>query len=115
MEAVPLIRELFARVFQAGIEYRATMIVLGGLAEDRVEQYDLFEDRPRIESFRHAAEAIDAVNARYGKHTVSLATALFMNNRPTDNRAVAPPRRRLILRGETARQRLAFPRWTIKV
>lgn len=114
MEAMPLIRELFARVFQAGVEYRATMTVLGGLTEDRVEQYDLFEDRPRIESFRHATEAIDAVNARYGKHTVCLATALFMNNR-ADNRSVAPPRRRMALRGETTRQRLAFPRWTIEV
>ena len=115
MEAVPMIRELFQRVFHAGVEYRATMVVLGGLEEDRTVQYDLFEDRPRIESFRKAAEAIDAVNARYGKHTVCMATALYMQSRPPSSRDAAPARRGAAMPGETARQRLAIPRWTIRV
>lgn len=115
LEAMPLIHALFEKAFVPDCEYRSTMVVLGRLESDREEQYELFEDRIRIESIRRATDAIDAINRRYGKHTVCMATGLDMRRPEADPRTEAPPRRTLTFRGETARQRVALPRWEIRV
>ena len=88
-----LIRELFDRVFREGVEYRATLVMLGNLEEDRAEQYELFEDRPRIEKWRRVSEAVDVVNEQYGKHTVRSASSLFLSRPEASERDDAPPRR----------------------
>jgi DNA polymerase-4/DNA polymerase V len=115
LEAIPLIRALFDRLFAGGTEYRATLIVLGRLESDRAEQPDLFEDRLRIENIRSATAAADTINARYGKHAVSSATSLFLGAKPATPRDDAPARRRMAFRGETDRQRIGIPRLEIKV
>jgi hypothetical protein len=89
--------------------------VLGQLESDRQEQYELFEDRVKIESLRRATDAVDVINRRYGKHTLCMATGLDLKNRPPDPRSAPPARRGLTFRGETARQRVAIPRWQIRV
>ena len=112
-ETLPLLHDLFGKVFAEGRLYRATMIVLGRLADDRTEQYDLFEDRLQVESVRRMVSAVDGLNAKYGKHTVHSGATLFLKDKEPDDRDDAPPRRDLTLPGETGRQRLAFPRMDI--
>lgn len=114
MEIMPVIRELFDKIFTAGVEYRATMIVLGLLENDENLQFELFEDRIRIDQLRRLSRAVDEVNARYGKHTVRSAVSLYTKGR-ADSRQVQPDRRNITLKGETARQRLAIPRLDIKL
>jgi DNA polymerase-4/DNA polymerase V len=114
-EVIPLIHLMFEKIFLPGCEYRSTLIVLGGLESDRSEQYELFEDRLQIESLRRMTEAVDDLNRKFGKYTVSSGTALFLKNKPESPRDARPARRDTTLRGETARQRVAIPRWTIGV
>jgi len=115
MEVMPLIHELFDRTFRSGSKYRSTMIVLGKLRSDASEQYELFEDRLKIESFRSVTGAIDCINERFGKHTVSSATALFLDLKEVVERDEAPARHSMRFGGERGRQRLAIPRWSIVV
>lgn len=112
-EALPLARELFERLFRDGREYRATSVILGRLEDDRMEQPDLFEDRLRIEKMARASRAIDAINARFGKHAVSLGSALCLRRPEKTDRDERPWRKTHLLPGETARRRLALPRLTL--
>lgn len=114
-EALPLIRALFEKVFREGAEYRATLIVLGGLRSDNNDQFDLFENRLKIEDVRRVTCAVDDVNRRYGKHTVRSGSSLFLAEKRRNARDDAPGRRRLVMQGETERRRLAIPRMGIKV
>ncbi|MCX7591979.1 MAG: DNA polymerase IV [Kiritimatiellae bacterium] len=116
LEAIPLIRELFNRLFAEKALYRATLVVLAKLEPDGVEQLDFFEDRLKVESLHRLTLAIDEVNRRYGKHTVCCATALYLKHKPHSSRDEQPERReRLSFAGETPRQRVAIPRMDIAV
>lgn len=114
-EAVPLVRVLFDHVFKEGVDYRATMVVMGKLEPDRNDQYELFEDRARIERLAQASRVIDEVNGKYGKHTLSLGSSLFLQTRRKSERETLPWRKNELLRGETVRQRLNIPRLGIEV
>lgn len=114
LDVLPLIRDLFDRIFTDGIDYRATMVVLGALESDTVEQFELFEDRLQIESRRRVTGAVDALNARYGKHTIHLGATLFMKTRG-DRRTVQAARWHDPLHGENTRRHLAIPRSNICV
>ena len=116
LEVMPLIRHLFEQLVRPGARYRSTMIVLGKLEKDNTEQFDLFEDRLRIDNLRLVTGAVDAVNKRYGKHTLCSGTALYLARKPHNHRDDEPGRRAAqTLRGETPRRRLAIPRLDIKV
>lgn len=108
-EALPLLQALFANLFLAGAEYRATAVILGRLEEDRCEQPDLFEDRLRIEKMEQAARAVDTLNARFGKHAVSLGSGLFLRRPQKTARDELPWRKTALLPGETTRRRLGLP------
>jgi DNA polymerase-4 len=114
-EVVPLVKTLFECLFRDGAEYRAVMVVMGKLEPDREEQFELFEDRVRIDKMTRASKAIDEVNEMYGKHKLSLGSSLFLNNRRKTARDALPWRKVALLDGETARQRLKLPRLAIKV
>ena len=114
-EVLPLIRALFDRVYRPRTEYRATWVVFGRLEPDRETQYELFEDRVRIEKWERVAAAIDAVNARFGKHKLALGPSLYLDRRRQAARDVLPWRKTALLSGETARQRLAIPRLGVEV
>ncbi len=114
-EAVPLVRRLFDHLFLEGAEYRATLVVLSRLEDDRLEQPDLFEDRLRIERLDRASRAMDAVNARFGRRALSLGPALFLHPRPPGERNERPWRQAAgLLPGETVRRRLRLPRLRLK-
>jgi DNA polymerase-4/DNA polymerase V len=110
LEAVPLAGELFEHLFQEGTEYRASTVVLGRLEDDRLEQPDLFADRLRIEKMEQAARTVDAINERFGKHTLSLGSGLFLPRLNKTDRDEKPWRKTNLLPGETARRRLGLPR-----
>lgn len=114
-EMVPLIREMFDQLFEPGVEFRATMIVLSRLEDDRVEQYELFEDRLRIDRLRRAAAAIDEVNGLFGKHKIALGSGLLLDRHRVTDRDDLPQRKTDLLPGETARKRLGLPKWQIRV
>lgn len=114
--ATPLVRELFDAVIQPGREYRSTLIALGDLESDRTEQYDLFEDRVAVDKIRHITTAIDDVNSRFGKHSVCSGTALYLARNVTEKRDAHPRRHaEVVFKGETPRQRVRIPRWSIRV
>lgn len=116
LEAAPSLHRLFDAVFEEGCEYRATLITLGGLASDAVEQLDLFADRLRSANLRRLTAAVDDINRRYGKYAVSSATSLYLGQKPAMPRDDQPERRTaLSFKGETARRRLRIPRWNLKV
>ncbi len=114
-EAVPLVQEMFDRVYKPGAEYRATIISLGKLEADRGDQYELFEDRVRIDKWSRASQVIDEVNARFGKHKLSLGPSLFLGHHKKTARDALPWRKTDLLSGETGRQRLKVPRIAIRV
>ena len=115
LEAMPLIRSLFDEVFNPQYTYRASIIVLGKLESDATEQYELFQDRLKIESMRRATRAMDAINKKYGKHTVCSATSLYLDRKPVMERDKPPERKQHLLRGESQRRRLPLPRPEITV
>ena len=114
-EIIPIIRTMFERIFIAGSVYRSTMIVLGKLENDSVEQYDLFEDRLKIEELQRITNAIDSVNRKYGKHTLCSATSLYLRRKQPSARDEQPDRRNITAKGETKQRRLAIPRMNISV
>lgn len=108
-EALPLVRAMYERLYEPGAEYRTTMVVLANLEEDRVDQFELFEDRLRIDQLRNAARAIDDVAARYGKHAIGLGTSLYLDRHRVTGRDEQPLRKSSLLNGETSRRRLRLP------
>ena len=110
LEVLPLIRQLFDQVFREGCLYRSTMIVLGRIENDTTEQFDLFEDRIKLENLRKITFAVDNINEKYGKHTVYSAATLFIKDKELNDRDDAPKRRDISMPGETVRQRLRIPR-----
>lgn len=114
-EVVPVVKVLFDHAFREGIPYRATLVVLGKLEPDSGEQFELFEDRVRIDKMAKASRVIDEVNGRFGKHKLSLGPALFLERAVRTPRQDLPWRKMDLLDGETARKRLKIPRLSIKV
>jgi len=115
IELLPLVNSMFDQLFREGALYRSTLVLLGKLEDDSAEQLELFEDRLRIDKLRTVAAAVDELNEKYGKHTVRSATSLYLAAREKSAREAQPARRADHVAGETARQRLAFPRVSIDV
>ncbi len=119
-EAFPLIENMLKDLFALKTLYRSTGIVLSNLEADSGLQFELFEDPLQMIKMRKLAEAIDEINAVYGKHTVHTGTGLYLGktqrkNRFDDEKKVLPQRKTELLPGETFRQRLDMPMWQVKV
>jgi DNA polymerase IV len=80
LDCVDILRRLFDRLFRPGTRYRATGIVLCKLQPARPAQYNLFEDPLRAIKTEAVGEAIDAVNAQFGKHTLFLSDGLHLGH-----------------------------------
>jgi len=114
-EVLPIVHELFEKLYRPNREYRATQIRLTRLESSENTQLDLFESRLRIDKLEKLAHTIDDINARFGKHTVSSAASLGINNVPVNDRTELPWRKIHRLPGETARRHLCLPRLDIHV
>lgn len=115
LEVTPLVRELFGCVFNPRFEYRAATVVLGHLREDANDQYELFEDRLKIEKLAALSNVVDEINGKYGKHTMTLGSSLFLKDKTRNDRDDVPVRKQALFKGETARQRLNLPRMMVSV
>jgi len=113
-EVLPLVRAMFEKLFQPGTEYRTTMVMLGKLEEDRVDQFELFEDRLRIDRMQEVSRVMDEINERMGKHKVCLGTGLHLDHHVRTARDEKPLRRENLLPGETPRKRIMIPRLAIR-
>lgn len=62
------------RLYRRGLRYRKTGVLLTGLTSVRERQLDLFSDSPDVDERRQRfMGALDAINARWGRGTVSFA------------------------------------------
>ncbi|MBI4236915.1 MAG: DNA polymerase IV [Deltaproteobacteria bacterium] len=114
LDIAAALRNLFTKAFCSGRLYRATGVVLADLQPDRSVQCDLFEDPVRVVKTTAATQAIDTINAEFGKHTLFISAGLHLGRTPTarlqgGRRGAAPTRRTQHLPGETARRHLALP------
>ena len=117
LDAVNLVSDLFERIFSPGTAYRLTGIVLSKMEVDRITQYDLFDDVPKIESLKRVDKVLDGVNALYGKHALHLGTSLWLgkHRQHVAGRGDLPERKTKLLEGETFRQHLGIPIWRVQV
>jgi DNA polymerase-4 len=118
LEVTPLVKELFEETFHAKTLYRLTGVVLSKLEDGgNSTQYSLFDDIPKIQSYRAIDEVIDSVNERYGKHALHLGSTLWLDrhHQHLSERGDMPERKKELLKGETFRQRLNMPMWRVNV
>lgn len=111
VEMAPVVREVFDRIFESGVKYRQTGVVLQKLQSNTQNQYSLFESQLRVEKIRKVFAAIDKMAQKYGKHTLHIASSLPVDSNPQHqgSRSVKPQRRSIRLLGERGRQRLGLP------
>lgn len=109
-DILPVIMPLFDALFESGVRYRATTVVLGDLQEGTSIQGSLFEEPVRLSKLQRVYDAVDAVAVQFGKHTVHLGGSMAAHAlQHRGERAMPVARRAQQLKGETMRKRLAIP------
>jgi DNA polymerase-4/DNA polymerase V len=107
----------FRQIYQQGIPYRLTGVVLSGLMPENRVQFSLFDDTTKIEKMAKNYTSIDELSTRFGKHTVrhasSLPTKLQMQHE--GDRKDVPQRKSDLFKGENRRQRLGLPMLYVQV
>lgn len=113
----PFLKELFNRLYKNKWQYRATGIVLAELTSDPNRQLSLFESPVKIIYLKRLYEAIDKINARFGKHTLHHLSAMPAKARAQHEnaRGNVPSRKQTLLKGENERQHLGLPIMKIDV
>jgi len=110
-EIIQALTPAFDELFSPGTPYRATGVVLGKLEEDTVVQLDLFGGTLQTIKLKRLFAAVDHIRERSGKHTLFLGSS-FLAHRAAQHageRGDNPQRKTTLLKGETARRRLAIP------
>ncbi len=117
LEAAKLVEPLFEKLFRKDKLYRQTGVALFKLEPEGETQFSLFDDIPRINSYKAIDQAIDEISELYGKHTLQLGSGLRLIERGQhqSERKELPERKQGLLLGETFRQRIRFPMWQIKI
>jgi DNA polymerase-4/DNA polymerase V len=112
-EILGIAREKFNSVFRQGTEYRATGVVLMDLIHEDTRTMDLFGHSSKIDGIKSVYEAIDRVDAKFGKHTVFLGSSFKALNEPAHHgergEGDNSERRKHLLKGENERQRIGLP------
>lgn len=108
-EVTPIASTLFDQLHRPGEPYRSTSVVLGRIEDDRVRQYDLFDDPVEIEHYRRLGGLIEQINGRYGKHRIFLGTGLHLAGVEQNDRDEPCWRRVNLLKGESKRRRIRVP------
>jgi hypothetical protein len=103
-----VVSEHFPRVYKRGELYRATGITLMRLEDANTTQLDLFGAVLKSKGVERVFESVDAICAKYGKHTVFLASSFkaMTHASHAGDRGEVPERMERMFRGETARKRL---------
>jgi DNA polymerase-4/DNA polymerase V len=110
-EIIKVIETHFDQVYNKHCQYRATGIMLFNLEEDKVKQLDLFNEALKADELRALYRSIDEINEKFGKHTVFLGSSFLANDAPQHKkeRGDLPERKKLLLKGETKRQKIGIP------
>lgn len=108
---------LLDTLFDSQKRYRQTGVYFSDLELDSEHQMELFENETRIQCLKGVSRCIDAINARYGKHTIHLGSTdiLRVYQQHLGERGRIPQRKRELLVGETSRQRLNVPMWNLRL
>jgi DNA polymerase-4/DNA polymerase V len=116
-EIIKSIEPAFDEIFNPNLLFRSTGVVLLKLKEQDVSQPDLFGEALKVEKMDKLFQSIDEINKKFGKHTVFLGTSFWANrfSQHLGERGDIPQRKIDLLKGETARKRLAIPRFMGKV
>ncbi len=111
------LREGFHHIYQPGVLYRQTGVVLAGLVPEASVQYTLFDDPGRIEKMGRVYQAVDRLSEKFGKYTVHHAASLptKLQAQHEGERGDVPKRKTALFRGENRRQRLGLPVLDMKV
>lgn len=106
-----IIRPLFEKLYQEGVQYRATGVTLFQLQEDTSIQSSLFEAPVTLHKLQQVYDAVDEMAVVFGKHAVHLGASMKANTHQQHEggRGHVAPRKQRRLKGETVRQRLGIP------
>jgi DNA polymerase-4 len=75
------IRGMFNSLFEQGVEYRSTGVILSGLTTSEVVQNDLFGEVVKNDKKNEIFDVVDKLERRYGSHIVLLGSSLNASNR----------------------------------
>ncbi len=100
---------LFDEIYEPGILYRATSIVLFDLVEPLPAQFTLFEDPKSAVDNERLFEAVDEAAKKFGKHTLFFADCTKLGSQHAGERGLISQRKTDRLEGETFRQHLGIP------
>ncbi|MFH1790491.1 MAG: DNA polymerase IV [Candidatus Omnitrophota bacterium] len=107
---------LFDRLFKESAAYRATGVILSDIVPEGVDKVTLFDDPLKVERLTSLSGAVDRINGRYGKHKIHVAASCLANGGGNLHERNEPAwRKKELLKGETARKRLALPLLKISV
>jgi len=108
-EILSAISPLFAQVYRQNVLYRATGITMSDLAPVEAGQVGLFDEAQKSRNNR-LTKAVDAIDRKYGKHSVFLASSMQKENTSKSARKKEDgiPSEYLFF-GETARRHLRLP------
>ena len=117
LEAVKIVSELFDRLFNPKIKYRATGVWFHEIQNGRTVLKDLFDDPIEIAELREISKVIDEANSLYGKHSLHLASSDLLKDyrQHLGERGDFSSRKIEPVQGENFRQHLAIPRWNVRV
>ncbi len=109
LEFSHLLSTLFDSIYEPGVWYRATGVILLELISDAGVQYCLFEDPLRLDKIERIYVAADTLARKYGKHTVHLGGSHLVDQYGTGTRGEPTARDQVRFIGETGRKHLGLP------
>ena len=117
LEGVKIVSELFDRLFDPRVKYRATGVWFHKIESGLKTQGDLFDDPAEIAALREISRVIDEANALYGKHSLHLASSDVLREyrQHLGERGDFSSRKTDPLKGENFRQHLQIPLWNVRV
>jgi len=108
---IHVLEGMYRELFHSRHLYRATGVVLSKLTSDASAQLDLFGDHLEIEKMNRLYDSVDALDKKFGKHTVFVGSSFQAQDEPQHSgaRNATPWHSGSLLPGETLRQHLALP------
>ncbi len=100
---------IFEEIFENGVNYRSSGVILSEILDEGVDSHDLFEDPVKVEDLKNISIAVDKVNLCHGKHTLHIASSNIVKGNPSHPRNRTSWRKESLLEGESFRQRLNIP------
>jgi DNA polymerase IV len=109
LDLVKPVKEHFDKLFEPGMRYRSTGIVLCDLKDESPSQLTIFEDPVHLVKTQDLSVALDDINHRYGMGQVHLASSLPADKEMGGKRNKLHPRDEKKLKGEPGRRHLGMP------